>query len=94
MHNNTVLGHDCLVAQNVTIGRNFGDVGVPSFGDRVYIGAGSVVFGEIHIGDNAVIGANSVVNKDVPENTIVAGNPAKIIGHTGGKWYREMDLRP
>ena len=40
---------------------------------------GSFVFGDITIGNNVIIGANSVVNKDVPDNVIVAGNPFRII---------------
>ncbi|WP_437711315.1 hypothetical protein WMF45_39955 [Sorangium sp. So ce448] len=45
----------------------------------MYIRAGSVVIGDITVGDNVIIGANSVVNKDVPSNTVVAGNPFRII---------------
>jgi acetyltransferase-like isoleucine patch superfamily enzyme len=43
------------------------------------IGSGATLLGGIIIGENAVIGAGSVVTKDVPPNTIVAGNPAKIL---------------
>lgn len=91
VHTATVMGDGCMIGQNVTIGRNFGDTKVPVFGNNVYIGAGSVVFGEITVGDNVVIGSNSVVNRSVPANSIVAGNPAKVIGSTGGKNYRQID---
>lgn len=43
------------------------------------LGGGSFLFGGITIGKNVVVGANSVVNKDVPDNAIVAGAPAKIL---------------
>jgi acetyltransferase-like isoleucine patch superfamily enzyme len=43
------------------------------------IGSGAVLLGGITIGENAIIGAGSVVTKDVPPNTIVAGNPARVI---------------
>lgn len=43
------------------------------------IGSGSTILSNITIGENAIVGAGSVVTKDVPQNTIVAGNPAKII---------------
>lgn len=48
-------------------------------GKRVWIGAGATILPGVTIGDNAVVGAGSVVTKDVEANTIVAGNPAKII---------------
>lgn len=57
-------------------------VGSVEIADNVTIGMGAKIIGagkHIKIGANAVIGANSVVTKDVPEKTIVAGIPAKII---------------
>lgn len=51
----------------------------PTIGDNVTVGANVVVIGDINIGNNVTIGAGSVVVKDIPDNTIVAGNPAKII---------------
>lgn len=46
---------------------------------NVFIGARSIVMKGVTIGDGAVVGAGSVVTKDVPANTIVAGNPARVI---------------
>ena len=48
--------------------------------DNVFIGGNSRIVGGVSIGPNAVIGAGSVITKDVPEGTVVAGNPARIIG--------------
>lgn len=48
-------------------------------GDNVWIGSNATILQGVIIGDGAIIGANAVVTKDVPENTIVAGIPAKII---------------
>jgi len=48
-------------------------------GDNVWIGANSVVLPEIQIGENVVIGAGSIVTKDIPANSIAAGNPCKVI---------------
>ena len=89
IHSNTVIGDNCIVAQNVTIGRNFGDKNVPMIGNDVYIGAGSVVFGEITIGNNVIIGSNSVINKSIPDNCTVVGNPMKIIKTNRLKKYYE-----
>lgn len=51
-----------------------------TIGDDVWIGVGSIILSGIVIGQSSVIAAGSVVTCDVPENTIVAGNPAKAIG--------------
>ena len=48
-------------------------------GKRVWIGSGSIILPGITIGDNSIVGAGSVVTKNVPPDTIVAGNPAKFI---------------
>lgn len=87
IHSNTVIGNKVTICQNVTIGRNFGDVNVPVIGDDVYIGAGSVIFGEIKIGNNVIIGSNSLINRSIPENCTVVGNPFKIIEDNRKKKY-------
>ena len=48
--------------------------------DNVFIGTGSLILNGVKIGPNAIVAAGSVVTKDVPEGTIVGGNPAKVIG--------------
>lgn len=47
--------------------------------DNVFIGCNTTILGNIRIGPNALIGAGSVVTKDVPPNTVVLGNPAKVV---------------
>lgn len=79
LHARTVIGKNCMVGPNVTIGGRSGYYEVPVIGDNVEISTGSKVLGPIHIGNNAVIGANAVVIKDVPENAVVAGVPAQIL---------------
>lgn len=90
IHSNCVIGNNTQINQNVTIGRNFGDIEVPKIGNDVYVGAGSVVFGEIIISDNVIIGANSVVNKDVPPNTTISGNPFIVLKRNRKKKYYEF----
>lgn len=48
-------------------------------GDDVWIGGGAIILPGVTIGSNVIVGAGSVVTKDVPNNVIVAGNPAKIV---------------
>lgn len=80
IHKNTIIGQNCIVSQQVTLGGgNSRYPGVPIIGDNVHISHGAVVFGGIVIGNNVEIGANAVVNKPVPDNAIVAGVPAKIL---------------
>lgn len=80
IHRESVIGKNCKIAQQVTIGRGGSRYpGVPIIGDNVYLAKGSIVFGGITIGNNVIVGANAVVNKPVQDNAIVAGVPAKVI---------------
>ena len=80
---NVRIGENCTIYHDVTIGQNL-DI-FPEIGDNVIIYTGARVIGGIMVGDNAIIGANAVVTKDVPENAIVAGIPAKIIRYRNEK---------
>lgn len=71
------IGRNCILGQNTSIAGK--DGGTPTLGDWVYVGHGSIVLGEVNIGNNVFIGALSLVNKDIPDNAIVAGIPAKVI---------------
>lgn len=75
-----VFGDDCIVRNGVTVGlRHTGRRGSPIVGNRVDIGAGAKVLGQIHIGDDVFIGANAVVLTDVPAYSIAVGVPARIL---------------
>lgn len=52
---------------------------VPTIGDNVSLGANVTIIGDVTIGSNVIIGAGSVVVKDIPDNCIAAGNPARVI---------------
>lgn len=66
----------CTTIGNKIDGRN--DL-VPTIGDNVNVGANTVIIGKITIGNNVIIGAGSVIVNDIPDNSIVVGNPGKII---------------
>lgn len=84
-----VLGENCNVAQGVTIGNvsRGSRIGCPVIGDRVWIGANAVIVGKIIVGNDVLIAPLTLVNFDVPDNSVVAGNPAKIVSNNGSKGY-------
>lgn len=58
---------------------NFTKIGRVTIGNNVFIGAESVVLPGVTIGSNVVIGANSTVTRDIPENSVAVGSPARVI---------------
>lgn len=76
IHDDTIIGENCVISVNVVIGGKKGSNKVPIIGNNVVVGANSVIIGDVSIGDNSVIGAGSVVIKDVEKNSTVVGNPA------------------
>ena len=75
------IGKNCRIHQQVTIAtkRINGKYVSATIGDNCYLGAKATVLGGVTIGNRVKVGANAVVTKDVPDNCIVAGVPAKII---------------
>ncbi len=85
----SVIGKNCNISHGVTLGKaNRGKhKGCPIVGDNVYIGPGAKIVGAVRIGNNVAIGANCVVTKDIPDNSVVAGVPGKVISQEGSKGY-------
>ena len=77
IHQDVIVGDDCMIMQQVTIGQLDGP-GVPVLGSHVYVGAGAKILGPVRIGDGARIGANAVVLMDVPPNHTAVGIPAVV----------------
>ena len=86
IHRDVVIGDNCTIAQNVTIGGKNGP-GVPTIGNNVYLGCGCCVLGKVHVGDGAIVGANAVVTEDVPPNAVVIGIPGKVLRYKNRKDY-------
>jgi len=79
IHQDAVIGDHCTIGQGITIGGRSKNPTVPVIGNHVYIAAGARVLGPIKIGNNVIVAPNAVVIKDVPDNCIVGGIPAKIL---------------
>lgn len=70
-----ILAHDASTKMHL----GYAKVGNVKIGNNVFIGANVTILPNVKIGDNVIIGAGSVVTKDIPSNTVYAGNPAKQI---------------
>lgn len=83
IHNNVSISHRVVI---MTAGHNYKSkdfeyiTDIVEIDDYVWVGVNATILGPAHIGRGAIVCAGAVVTKDVPENTIVAGIPAKIIG--------------
>lgn len=78
------IGCNFTCRQNTTLGNKSDDKPNerPTIGNNVTLGANVVIIGNVRIGNNVTIGAGSVVVKDVPDNAVVVGNPARIIKYS------------
>ena len=75
----TVIGDNCTIMKGVTIGNTKGpNGGTPVIGNNVYIGLNATIVGNIHIGNDVLIAPNSFVNFDVPDGSLVIGNPGVV----------------
>ena len=104
------IGDNCQMAPNVAIytaghpvhpvSRNSAyEYGIPvEIGNNCWIGGNTVILPGVHIGDNCVIGAGSVVTKDIPDWSIAAGNPCKVIRKITEEdkkyYYRDQEFDP
>ena len=97
-----VIGEEAMLADRVYVSDTnhvYEDVSRPikrqglrdgrrvEIGRGAWVGIGAVIVGNVRIGEGAVVGANAVVTQDVPDFTVVAGNPAQVVRqHDGDEW--------
>lgn len=76
-----IIGRNCNIHKGVTIGReNRGKrKGAPNIGDDVWIGVNATVVGGIRVGSDVLVAPNAYVNRDIPDHSIVLGNPCRVI---------------
>lgn len=85
------IGENCTIEQGVTLGvaGKPEQRGHPTIGDRVFIGAHSLIVGRIGIGDDAVVFPGSMVTRSVPPRGVVMGHPARVVARDGSfAWIR------
>ncbi len=90
------IGKNVIIFHQVTLGGKGFDSGKrhPTVGDNVVIGAGATLLGPIVIGNNSTIGAGTVVLTDVPEESVVVGNPGRVVKHYGQKIHSFSTYQP
>lgn len=93
INTNARIGDNCNLSQGVTLGiKHSGKYqGVPTLGNRVYVGPNAILIGGIEIGDDAAIGAGAIVTKPVPPRGVAVGNPASILSCQGSFEYVSYD---
>lgn len=74
-HNVVIYAHDA----STKLFLNYTKIAKTKIGDYVFIGVGSIILPGVTIGNNVIVGAGSIVRDDIPDNSVVMGNPARVV---------------
>ena len=85
VNNNATISHNSRISDYVHLAINVAIAGGVTIGEGTLVGAGSIILPELTVGKWVTIGAGTVVTKDIPNNAVVYGNPAKIIKYNNSK---------
>jgi sugar O-acyltransferase (sialic acid O-acetyltransferase NeuD family) len=83
------IDHECVVGQGVHVMGSAAVAGRVQIGDFATIGTNATVLPDLHIGDRAFVGAGAVVTRDVPDNAVVAGVPARYVRDQQSQFFEE-----
>ena len=88
-----VIGEYATVLHGVTIGKTLrgDDRGAPELGNRVWIGPNAVLVGRVRIGDEVLVAPGAFINRDIPNQAVVVGNPGKIVSSEGSQGYTRIE---
>lgn len=86
--NAMILTHDASTKPFL----GYSKIGSVSIGNDVFIGGGCIILPGVTIGNNVIVGAGSVVNRCIPDNSVVVGNPGRVIGTTSDYLEKNREL--
>lgn len=88
-----IIGENTIIYNGVTIGTVHTHKGAPVLGNNIVLYTGCKILGNVKIGNNVIIGANAVVTKDIPDNSVAVGIPAKVISDKGQEYFNLVTNR-
>lgn len=77
-----VIEHEVVIGNGVHIAPNATVLGMAQIGDNTFVGAGSVILQGVKVGKNCTVGAGCIVLEDIADDTVIVGNPGRILGTT------------
>ena len=91
VHSVTYDGGMWVLRQYVHGGEKFDLFGKITVGDNVHIGTNAIIMPNVRIGSNVVIGCGAIVTRDIPDNSVVVGVPARVIESIDEYYYKNKD---